>query len=289
MRLDTPPILDGAAALLSQYEAIFCDVWGVLHNGARAYPAAGDALSRYRSEGGRVVLVSNAPLPSHSVAALLDHRHVRRDAWDTIVSSGDLARAHIVEHGYERLHHIGPDRDLGIFADTKVRLVALEEAQAIACTGLIDDERETGESYRPLLLAARERNLPLICANPDLVVDVGGTLLPCAGIVATMYEAMGGSVYWAGKPYAIAYQSAHRRAEDLLQRPVDRSRILAIGDAIRTDVAGAVNYGVDVLFISHGIHRDELMPAGSLDRDELARFLAAAAHKPKAIMAELAW
>lgn len=284
-----PPILAGAGELLTDYDVIFCDVWGVLHNGAVAHPAAGDALARFRGQGGGVVLVSNAPLPSSSVARLLNQRGVHRDAWDAIVSSGDLTRTHLQEQGYRRVHHVGPDRDLGLFRGLDVKRVSLAESEAIVCTGLIDDVNETGETYRPLLEAAKARSLPLVCANPDLVVDVGGTLFLCAGTLAALYEDMGGSVFWAGKPYRVAYESAHREAQELLGREVDLSRILAIGDAIRTDVAGAVAFGIDALFIAHGIHREEIMPGGRLEEDRLARLIATAPGSLKAAMVELAW
>src|SRR5262249_19175592 len=161
-------------------------------------------------------------------------------------------RQHITSHGYQRLHHIGPERDLALFAGLGVSRVPLAEAEAIVCTGLIDDANESGESYRPLLEAAKARGLRLICAKPSLVVDVGGTLLPCAGTLAAYYEEMGGTVLWLGKPYRVAYEAAQASAEKLLGRPVGLARILAIGDAIRTDIAGAVAYGIDALFIAHG-------------------------------------
>jgi HAD superfamily hydrolase (TIGR01459 family) len=286
---ERPPILDGAGPLLECYDVVFCDVWGVLHNGVIAHPAAGEALSRFRAGGGLVVLLSNAPVPWTSVARVLELRGVRRDAWDAVVSSGDLTRDHIVQRGYRRLHHIGPARDLSLFKGLKVARVGLAEAEAILCTGLNDDANETGETYRPLLEHAKALGLPFVCANPDLVVDVGGTLLPCAGLLASVYEDLGGQVFWAGKPYRVAYERAHARAEELIGRSVDPSRILAIGDAIRTDVAGAVAFGIDALFIAHGIHRAEIMRGGRLEEAALARLIATAPGKLKGAMTELAW
>lgn len=281
------PVIEGAADLLDAYEVVFSDVWGVLHNGVRAYPEAGEALAGFRAGGGVVVLISNAPAPASGVADLLDGLGVRRDAWDAMITSGDLTRAYLADRQLQRVHHIGPARDLTVFAGLDVERVGLAEASAVVCTGVVDDARETGENYRPILREARERGLPLVCGNPDLVVEVGGVLLPCAGAIAAVYEEMGGDVYWAGKPHRPAYESAERLSEVIRGRPVERARILAIGDAVRTDLAGASGYGVDSLFIAHGIHRDELMPAGRLEESRLGRLLSPAGHRPVAAMREL--
>ena len=283
------PILDGAGQLLTAYDVVFCDVWGVLHNGITPYAEAGDALARFRAAGGTVVLVSNSPSPSSSVAKLIDQIGVRRDARDAAITSGDLTPTHLTELGYRRIHHIGPDRDLGVFRGLDLERVDLARAVAIVCTGVVDDQRETGETYRPLLSDALARSLPLVCGNPDLIVEVGGHLYPCAGAVAALYESMGGSVYWAGKPHAPAYEGAHRLAEAARGSAVERTRILAIGDAVRTDLAGAAGYGVDGLLIGHGIHREELMPSGGIEADRLAALLATSPHRPVAAMPALAW
>jgi len=286
---DLVPVLEGAGRLLDAYDVVFCDVWGVLHNGVEPYAAAGDALARFRAAGGTVVLVSNSPAPSSSVATLLDRIGVRRDAWDAAITSGDLTRTHLTERGYQRIHHIGPRRDLHVFAGLDLERVDLTRAAAIVCTGVVDDQRETGETYRPLLLEAHERALPLVCGNPDLVVEVGGELLPCAGVVAALYESLGGSVYWAGKPHAPAYDGALQLAQSRRDDHVQRSRILAIGDAVRTDLAGAANFGVDCLLIAHGIHRDELMSGSRIDPDSLTRLLQSTPHRPVAAMSALTW
>ncbi|MGE0628587.1 MAG: TIGR01459 family HAD-type hydrolase, partial [Hyphomicrobiaceae bacterium] len=203
-------IIEHAGKLLSRYDVIVSDVWGVVHDGARAYADACEAFARFRARGGTVLLLSNAPMPSAWVANVLDEKRVPRESWDAIVSSGDIALAHIAEQGFVRVHHIGTDRDLPLFETMQAERVPVEAAQAIVCTGLIDDRNETGESYRGFLQAALARRLPLVCANPDLLVDVGGELLPCAGVVAELYESMGGPVYWAGKPHAPAYEMAMR-------------------------------------------------------------------------------
>jgi HAD superfamily hydrolase (TIGR01459 family) len=285
----TPTIIEHAATLLAGYDVLICDVWGVVHDGRHAYGGAGDALARFRSGGGTVILLSNAPLPGEGVARLLDDKGVRRDAWDAIVSSGDLARAHVAEQGFRRLHHIGPDRDLMLFDAMAARLVSLAEAQAIVCTGLVDDRRETATDYRPLLGQAFVRQTPLICANPDLVVDVGGSLLPCAGAIAKLYEEMGGPVFWAGKPHAPAYEAALACAARLRSSDVERRCVLAIGDALRTDLAGAAAFGLDFLFIAQGIHRAELMPDGRLTAERVAWLFEGESARPIAATPSLAW
>jgi HAD superfamily hydrolase (TIGR01459 family) len=230
-----PPILAHGGPILGRYEVIFCDVWGVVHNGVTAFEGACRALEKFRAGGGNVILVSNAPVPKHRVADMLDSRHVPRSAWDDIVSSGDIALAHVADKKYQKLYCIGPlDRDDALFSVLPGRAVELSDAEAIICTGLNDDRRETPEDYRDVLDRALAHRVPFVCANPDLIVDVGGTHYYCAGAIADLYERIGGEVYWAGKPYLSAYETAHRKAEALRNTNVDKSRILVIGDALRT-------------------------------------------------------
>ncbi len=285
----TTSIITSARDLLARYPVLFCDVWGVLHDGMHEYSAAGDALERYRAAGGIVILVSNAPTPAASVARVLDEKHVRRSAWDAIVSSGDVTRQHLSTRGFSAIHHIGPDRSLPLFEGLAACLVDFDAADAIVCTGLVHDMVETGESYRPLLERARARRLPFVCANPDLVVEVGGRLLPCAGAVGVVYEDLGGEVYWAGKPHPPAYELAFAIAAQIAGRPIAAREILAIGDAAATDLAGAARAGIDALFIAGGIHRAQVMPGDRIDARLLAA-LFAARHVPAVAAAPmLAW
>jgi len=283
------PILTRGEELLSRYDVLFCDVWGVVHDGFNALPEADEALNRFRKAGGTVILVSNAPVPNHQVAAMLDSRRLSRTAWDAIVSSGDIALRYLAEQNYDRVYAIGPrDRDAALFEAVPGRFVALDEAEAILCSGLNDDINETAESYLPELEMARRRRLPFVCANPDLVVDVGGRLYLCAGAIADLYERLGGDVYWAGKPHEPAYGSAHAMAEKLRDAPVKRERILAIGDAVRTDLKAAQNFGIDALFIAGGIHREDTMADGAIIADRLDKLLHASP-STVAAMAQLAW
>lgn len=284
------PILHHAGDLLSRYRVLFCDVWGVVHDGVRAYTPATDALIRFREGGGTVVLLTNAPVPVHRVVAMLEARHVSPDAYDAIVSSGEIALAHVREKAYRQLYFIGPRaRDAAFFDRVPAEETDLDTSEAIVCTGLNDDVNETVESYRDVLAQARALSLPFVCANPDLVVDVGGRLFLCAGALADAYETLGGAVYWAGKPHATAYAAARAKAEQLRGTAVSDREILVIGDAVRTDLAGAAGAGLDALFIAGGIHREETMRDGVLDPDKLAAVLTADAPPALAAMSRLAW
>ncbi len=287
----TPPIIANAGPLLARYDAIFCDVWGVVHNGRKAYAAAGAALARFRAEGGTVILVSNAPIPASGVERVLERTGVRRDAWDAIVSSGDIALGHIAEQGYRRMHWVGPsERDYALYVRLPGPDVPLAQAEAIVCTGLEHDRTETVEDYRVLIEAGVALKLPFVCANPDLVVDVGPARLPCAGSIAAEYQRLGGEVFWAGKPHPAAYATALVRASELRGQQVDLTRVLAIGDAVRTDLAAAQGLGVDGLFVAAGIHIDEVLAEGQIDADRLAALFAPPSTPPAlAAMTHLRW
>jgi HAD superfamily hydrolase (TIGR01459 family) len=287
----TPPIITSAGPLLARYDAIFCDVWGVVHNGRKAYAEAGAALARFRAEGGTVVLVSNAPIPASGVERVLEKTGVRRDAWDAIVSSGDIALGHIADKGYRRMHWVGPsERDYALYVRLPAPQVPLAEAEAIVCTGLTDDRNETVEDYRRLIEEGVAGALPFVCANPDLVVDVGNKRLLCAGSIAAEYERQGGDVFWAGKPHPAAYAAALERAGELRGQTPDLSRILAIGDAVRTDLAAAQGLGVGGLLIAAGIHSDALLLEGAIDAGKLAALFAPSGTPPAiAAMTQLEW
>src|SRR5262245_58483000 len=287
----TPPIIAAAGPLLARYDVVFCDVWGVMHNGRRAYVRAGAALARFRAQGGTVILVSNAPIPASGVERVLARTGVRRDAWDAIVSSGDIALSHIAEKGYRRMHWVGPsERDYALYVRLHQPSVALAEADAIVCTGLRDDRHETVADYRTLIEEGVARAVPFVCANPDLIVDVGAVQLPCAGSIAAEYERLGGHVFWAGKPHPAAYRTALARAAELRGATPALGRILAIGDAVRTDLAAAQGLGVDGLFIAAGIHKHELVTGDTIDETRLER-LFGAPETPPAIAAttQLVW
>lgn len=282
------PVLMEAGALLARYDVLISDVWGVVHDGVLALGPACEALMRYREGGGTVVLLSNAPGPSAQVAGVLDGKRVPRAAWDRLVTSGDVTRALIAETHLRKAYHIGWREDRAVFAGFDVEIVGEEEAEFVVATELNDYRKEHPEQYRPLLSRFAKRELPFICGNPDLVVHVGQDLLPCAGALATIYEELGGQVAWAGKPHRPAYDLALAAAREAREgREVDLERVLVIGDAVRTDLAGAKMMGFDSLFIAGGIHRDETIRDGAVLPDGLARVLASHQPLPIAAMAAL--
>ncbi|HEV7327041.1 MAG TPA: TIGR01459 family HAD-type hydrolase [Bosea sp. (in: a-proteobacteria)] len=282
------PVLMEAGALLARYDVLISDVWGVVHDGVLALDPACEALMHYREGGGTVVLLSNAPGPSEQIAGVLDEKRVPRAAWDRLVTSGDVTRALIAETHLRKVYHIGWHEDRAVFAGFDIELVGEEEAQFVVATELNDYRREQPEQYRPLLSRFAARGLPFICGNPDLVVHVGHDLLPCAGALATIYEELGGHVAWAGKPHRPAYDLALAAAREARGgREVDPTRVLVIGDAVRTDLAGAKMMGFDSLFIAGGIHRDETIRNGAVFPDGLARVLSTHRPLPVAAMAAL--
>ena len=254
----------GLREISSRYDVIFCDIWGVVHNGVAAFPLASATLLAFRRRGGTVVLISNAPRPSAPVRRQLLKLGVPADAFDAVATSGDVTVELIAERIDEPVLHIGPARDLSLFeaaaaaAGRAPRRVALAEARYAVCTGLRDDVSETAADYALELREMAERGLAMICANPDIVIHRGDQLIYCAGAIARKYEETGGRVVYAGKPHAPIYKLATALAEKAQGAPIARNRILAIGDGMNTDIAGAVNAGLDALFVTHGIHRDAL-------------------------------
>jgi HAD superfamily hydrolase (TIGR01459 family) len=278
-----------ASSLLARYEVVISDVWGVVHDGLWALEPACAALTRFREGGGAVVLLSNAPGPSEQVAGTIARKRVPRGCWDRLVTSGDVTRALIVESHHDKVFHIGWQSDKALFEGTHIALVGEDEADLVVVTELYDYYTETPEQYRPLLERFAARGLPFICGNPDLVVHVGEDLLPCAGSLAVIYEELGGKVAWAGKPHRPAYELALAAAREARGgREVDPAKVLVIGDAVRTDLAGANMMGFDSLFIAGGIHREETIRDGAVDPEGVAKVLAGQPARPLATMAALA-
>ncbi|PXW65925.1 TIGR01459 family HAD-type hydrolase [Methylobacterium sp. B4] len=289
------PTLRHFEDVAERYDLILCDVWGVLHDGTRGHAAAGEALIRFRGLPGarprRVILVSNAPRPWQGVQKILDGYGVPREAYDAILTSGDLTRRLIAEHPGERIYHLGPERDAPVFDGLDLTLVPGTEAQRIVCTGLFDDDAETAEDYRAALADFRARDVPMICANPDLVVERDRKLIPCAGLIAQAYAAIGGSVVYAGKPYRPIYETALAMAGELDGLPAPEvSRTVAVGDAIRTDIAGASACGIPSILVARGIHAEELgVTAEHHSLGDIADWLAAQPVRPGAVIERLVW
>ncbi len=257
-------IIANLSEISADYAAVFCDLWGCLHNGVTAYPAAVAALQAYRATGGRVVLLTNAPRPKADVMAQLVRMNVPQDAWDVIVTSGQAAQYGMLSGMVgTRVHHIGAEKDMGFFRDfdaempkVQIDLVPLDQAQGIICTGLVDDTVETPADYRATLLMAKTLGLPMLCANPDVTVHVGDKLQYCAGALAAEYQAMGGKALYFGKPHPPIYDLARQK---LAAMGVDGA-ILCIGDGINTDILGAGGEGLDSLYITSGVDHPRFGP-----------------------------
>lgn len=239
--------------LLKSYDVIFCDVWGVIHNGESVYQSAVEALVNARANGLKVICVTNSPRLNDCVRRQLGQLDVNPQAWDDIVTSGDVTRKLISSYS-PYIYHIGSSVDHSIFNDLDISLVDANEAKSIVCTGLFDNMYDL-KDYIPLFEKVIKDDLPFICANPDLVVDYRGSIMLCAGSLAKIYQQMGGRTFFAGKPFYPIYQLAQQKAEKLIGK-VKKSRILAIGDGLLTDVKGANDQNIDSLYITGGIHRD---------------------------------
>ena len=285
----TPSFTERFSTLAGNYDVVLSDVWGVIHNGVAAFPEACEALSRFRAKGGSVALITNAPRPGAVVVKLLDRLAVPHDAYDAIVSSGDVTRAVMAARPGKAVFHIGPERDLPIFDGLGLRFVPYEAADYVVCTGLANDEFETPEHYRELLTKIRARGLFMLCGNPDLVVERGNELLYCAGALADLYRTLGGEVFYAGKPHRPIYDQALERIAGLRGVAAPLARVLAIGDSVRTDLKGASDRGIDCLFVTAGIHAEELGDRHNPDPAALTRIFAEAGIAPKAVTRRLMW
>jgi HAD superfamily hydrolase (TIGR01459 family) len=282
--------LTGLSELSHRYDVLLSDVWGVIHNGRESFPAPCEALARWRETFGPVVLISNAARPWAEVAVQLDGLGVPRAAWSALVTSGDVTRVLLAERAPGPAYWLGPAWNASLHAGLGLEFVPLEAAKFIACTGPVNDDIETPEDYRALLTEAAARRLPMICANPDKVVQRGDRLVYCGGALAELYETLGGTSIMAGKPHAPIYEAALVKAAELAGAPIPKSRVLAIGDGIPTDVVGANAQGLDLLFIAAGIHGAEARgPDGQLDLAATTRLLDSAGAHAAYAMADLVW
>lgn len=283
-----PEAIGGLGELARSYDGILCDVWGVLHNGRAAWPGAIDALSRYRSQGGRVVMITNAPRPREPVLEQLAGLGVPDGVFDAVVTSGDVTR-NLIRKMPPQILHIGAERDKRIYEGLDVELTDWQSAKSVVCTGLVDDRTETPDQYAGLLADIKSRDLPFICANPDIVVEYGDTMLWCAGALARDYSALGGQTLIAGKPYEPIYKRAIEVLGEAAGKPVAKGRILAIGDGMPTDVKGAADNGLDLLYVSAGIHAADYGDPEAPDPARLNAFLDKHGASPIGWLPRLVW
>jgi len=278
----SPELINGLREIAPGYDALVCDVWGVLHNGSLANREACAALKTFRDTRGPVVLLTNAPRPVRDVEEMFRKFGVPLDCYDAIVTSGVATREDLearTKAARLQMLHLGPERDRGIFEGLDIQTTDVEHADIVLCSGLYDDDTETPSDYTDLLARVRLRSLTMICANPDWVVQRGGKLIYCAGALANEYEKIGGAVVYYGKPKTAIYNNV-RAALRGAQKP------LAIGDGMHTDIKGANAAGLDALFIADGIHGEDV---ADMTPGHLGKLFADAGVHARAAMRTLVW
>jgi HAD superfamily hydrolase (TIGR01459 family) len=254
--MSTPRLISGLSEIAPGHDALICDVWGVVHDGARHHPAAADALFRFKEKHGPVVLLTNAPRVPAEVAVQCASYGLPPDCYDVIVSSGGATRDELARRsaaGTLSLYYIGPDRDLPMIQGLDIRRTGIADAEVALCIGLVDDMNQTVADYAGILQEMKAKGLVMLCANPDLVVHRGARLLYCAGSLAQAYEQLGGEVIYYGKPHLPVYKAA-------LAAAGSPKNPLAVGDGLVTDIRGANAAGLDVLFIADGVHGEDVTP-----------------------------
>jgi HAD superfamily hydrolase (TIGR01459 family) len=277
-----PLILSGLREIAFHYDALVCDVWGVLHNGHVANVDAVEALRHFRRARGPVILLSNAPRPKRDVETMFQRFAIPQDCYDEIVTSGIATRLDLESRTRERrlrMFHLGPERDRGIFDGLNLETTGIADADIVLNSGLFDDDVETPDDYRERLMAMKARDLLMLCANPDWVVQRGGRLIWCAGALADAYEKLGGRVIYYGKPMPEIYGLVRAQAPGA-------DRLLAIGDGLHTDIKGANRAGLDALFIADGVHGEDI---GEMTGAHLADLFAQAGVEATAAMRTLVW
>jgi HAD superfamily hydrolase (TIGR01459 family) len=284
-----PRHASGLSEIADRYDVLLCDIWGVIHNGRESFPAAREALARFKAEHGPVILISNAPRPAPPVVEQLAGLGVGADVFSAVVTSGDATRTCLAERAPGPAWRLGPDRDMPLYEGLDLQFAPLEAAKFIACTGPFDDEVDEPEDYRERFRDAIARGLEMVCANPDIVVQRGDKLIYCGGALAQLYEALDGRVVMAGKPHPPIYDLALQNAAEQLGREVDRKRVLCIGDGLGTDIRGANAQGLDALFIASGIHGEETVRDGRVDSAIVAHLLGIEGLHAAWAMADLVW
>jgi len=289
--MSLPRLISGLSEIAPHHDALICDVWGVVHDGQRHHPAAADALTRFKERHGPVVLLTNAPRVPAEVAAQCASYGLPADCYDVIVSSGGAAREELARRSADHclpLYYIGPERDLPMIEGLNVRLASMGEAEAALAIGLRDDMVETPADYDGELAEMKAKGLPMLCANPDLVVHRGERLLYCAGALAANYEKLGGEAIYYGKPHRPVYESALAAAAQAAKAAGRESpkRPLAVGDGLLTDIKGANGAGLEALFIADGVHGEEVGPYSA---EHLAALFTRFGAKAGSVTRRLAW
>ena len=282
----TIPLISHAQPLAKNYDAWLCDIWGVLHNGIDIFGEACEAAVKYREAGGIIVLITNSPRPQPAVIEQFTALGVPRAAWDDVITSGDVTRNLLQQHQGQKIYHLGPERDRPVFDGIDIEFTDVENADIIVNTGPFDDTTETPDDYRDEYLRFKSLGLKMICANPDIKAERGNHVIYCAGGLAEAFAAIGGEVIYAGKPHLPIYDIAFDMMRKVKGSGIPRKRILAIGDGIKTDMAGAAAADIDSLFVPSGVHVDR---SRALDSSHLAEIFTGSPHPPIAAQTGLRW
>jgi len=248
-----PQKIAGLSELKNQYDALLCDVWGVIHNGVELFPGVAEALTAWRQAVGPVLLLTNAPRPADTVQQRLDEMGFPRDSYDGILSSGDAARQMLAERAEQGqvCHFVGAAKDVDLLNAIDIDYGTADEADFVLLTGMADDSFETPDDYQAAITQWGVRDLPVICANPDRMVQIGDKVIYCAGALAEIYEQQGGDVIWLGKPHLPIYDTAQGRLQNFTGQ--ENPRVLAVGDGYKTDIPGANAASLDVIFVTGGL------------------------------------
>jgi len=287
--LNCVPPLASLSTLAHKYDVILCDVWGVIHDGLAVHPAAREALTQFRESGGSVILLSNASRLSAMVTPELERLGMISGAYDALITSGDITRDFLSMRPGISVFDVGPGSARAICEGLDMRFTTMQEADIAVAGGAFQDDSKAIDKLRPLLHDMLGRRLLLLCANPDVVTELGGRRVKCSGALAEIYAEIGGLVHYAGKPHTPIFERALTLAAELRNGPVARERVLVIGDSIRTDIAGARANGFDSLFVASGIHAQELGSSPFYTPNALERLFSASGFTPSAVTWRLFW
>lgn len=290
MRSEKTRRIDGLSEVAGFYDGVILDLWGVVHDGVKPFADTTETLQELKRSKRIVWLLSNAPRRAHVVAKHLEDMGVGANLYDGLLTSGEatflaLREKYIAKWG-RKCFHLGPARDKSVYEGLDLDIVTdLKEADFVLNSGIYDHFNDTAEKYAPLLEEAAAKNLPMICANPDKVVYVGDRLVLCPGTLAQMYEKMEGQVTWFGKP--------HRAVYSMALAAMGVRKVLAVGDSMETDVAGATGAGMDAAFVVSGIHKNELFLTGeeelNLDSARLQELFRRYPYQPAYILDRFYW
>ena len=252
LNIQKPIKVNNFSEINEKYDSIICDIWGVIHNGQELFSSSVECLLKYKKIGYPVILVSNAPRPGNEIKLILKNMGLDEQCYDRIITSGDLTQTILNKKELgSRCYHIGPDRDLNVFEGVDVERVEFDDADFIFVTGLFDDKTENDESYLPLLEVGKKRGLKLLCANPDIWVQRGKDLIPCAGAISEKYKSIGGETINIGKPFSPIFDEAMVLIKEISNNTSVST--IVIGDGIDTDIKGANSYNLDSLLVLGGL------------------------------------